>query len=100
MGKMRKLNNRALCATCKYRCKFGNFGHNGQNACNYLDVVGESRVFVDGKQVVPSGYCDKYVKGAQDRSIAERWQRSSFFMAHHAQTLKGAKKCTDITKEK
>jgi len=100
MGKMKKLNNYALCATCKYRFRFGNFGHNGRNACNYLDITGESRVFVEGKKVVPDGYCDKYEKGAKDTSIAERWRNTSFFLANKEKALKGGAKCTDITKEK
>ena len=78
MGVMRKLD-KSLCATCKYRCKFGNYGHNGKNACNYLDIAGVSRIFEGGIKVVPDGYCDKYEKGAQDMSVADRWIHESFY---------------------
>lgn len=78
MGEMRKIE-RSLCATCKYRFKFGNYGHNGKNACNYLDIEGKSRIFEDGEKVVPDGYCDKYEKGAQALLISDRWVHASFY---------------------
>ena len=77
MGEMRKLE-RSLCATCKYRCKFGNYGHNGRIACNYLDVAGKSRIFVNGEQVIPTGYCDKYEYGEESITSAKKWCDQNF----------------------
>ena len=77
MGEMQKIKC-SLCATCKYRFKFGNWGHNGKNACNYLDVAGKSRIFENGEKVVPDGFCDKYEAGAQDRSVSRRWVQLFF----------------------
>lgn len=100
MGEMRKLE-RYLCATCKYRFKFGNYGHNGKNACNYLDIEGKSRIFEDGKKVVPDGYCDKYEKGAQALLISDRWVHTPFYKRQWDKDKgKGVQECTDITKEK
>ena len=77
MGKMRKIAN-GLCSKCKYRCRFGNFGHNGRVACNYIDVAGVSRIFVNGEKVVPDGYCDKYEYGAQSLTSAKKWCNENF----------------------
>jgi len=78
MGELQKITP-SLCRTCIYRFKFGNFGHNGRNACNYLDVAGESRIFVKGEKVVPDGFCDKYVRGEQSVTSAKKWCDGQFY---------------------
>lgn len=77
MGRLRKLHKN-LCANCVYRCRVGNFGHNGQIACNYIEVEGQSRIFVNGEKVIPDGYCDKYVCGAESISSSRKWCEQRF----------------------
>ena len=77
MGKTRKITTK-LCSKCKYRCRVGNFGHNGRIACNYLDVAGKSRIFVNGEQVIPTGYCDKYEYGEESFASAKKWCNENF----------------------
>ena len=77
MGRLRKITT-GMCVTCKYRCHIGNFGHNGEVACNYLDVAGESRIFVKGEKVIPDGYCDKYEYGEQSITSARKWCDENF----------------------
>ena len=77
MGKVQKATI-TLCSKCKYRCRVGNFGHNGWVSCNYLDIAGKSRIFVNGEQAIPTGYCDKYEYGEQSLTSAKRWCDQSF----------------------
>ena len=78
-------------ATCK-KCKYRYLLNQAEIACNYMDVTGKSRVFKDGKKVIPDGFCDKFVKGRQDRSVADRWVRSSFFTIQKKRKERGTQK--------
>jgi hypothetical protein len=40
--------------------------------------MGESRVFVGGKKIIPDGYCDKYEYGAQSLTSARKWCNENF----------------------
>lgn len=72
MGKLRRITG-DLCDQCVYRCRICNFGHNGRIACNYLDVAGKSRIFVNGKRTIPEGYCDKYKRGEESHIVSNKW---------------------------
>ena len=74
MGKMRRITE-DLCNQCVYRCRICNFGHNGRVACNYLDIMGESRIFVKGKKVIPAGYCDKFKYGKESQTVSDKWKK-------------------------
>ena len=56
-----------------------------------MDIAGRSRIFEDGKKVVPDGYCDKYEKGAQALLISERWVHTSFYKEQWNKTEKNRK---------
>lgn len=43
------------------------------NGCNYMDATGQSRVFKDGKRVVPPGYCDKFIEGPKISKRIVAW---------------------------
>ena len=57
-----RLCTKDLCSRCMY--------HAGTDAetlndvhCNYLTVVGHSRIFIKGKMAFPAEYCDKFEEG-------------------------------------
>lgn len=60
-----------VCARCKY--------HGGTDAetlndvyCNYLSVVGHSRIFEKGQRTYPAEYCNKFAEGPSlTRSAAD-----------------------------
>ena len=48
------------CRECKYHTTIA---HTTWICCYYIVITGHSRVFVDGRQVVPDGYCKCFEKG-------------------------------------
>ena len=72
MAKLRKLTPE-LCDTCVFMPVVT------ENGCSYMTLTGHSRVFKDGKKVVPSGYCDKYIKGEKCASY-HCWRASDMTM--------------------
>lgn len=77
MAKTTSQNNKMIrvtgshspCSKCKYRVK----SVNGSLArgCNYISITGKSRVFKDGRKVVPDGMCDKFEKGSALKTEAK-----------------------------
>ena len=70
--------NPQICASCKYHMGFGSQPNsdraiNNNVCCNYLDIMGHSRIFKDGKPQIDPKYCDKYEEGEQliGRSFAD-----------------------------
>lgn len=51
------------CQTCRY---FSIMGSTKYYLCSYADITGRSRIFKDGKKVIPKGYCDKYKEATED----------------------------------
>ena len=56
-----------VCAMCKYRMRFGTAPSGQQKlynfCCNYLEITGHSRIFVEGKRQYDADYCDKFERG-------------------------------------
>ena len=64
-----------LCKSCIYHMAFGSqpgkIEENCRNvACNYLGIVGYSRIFKDGCLQHDPDYCDKYEQGEE---ITNAW---------------------------
>ena len=55
------------CAKCKYRCRFGTAPSGKQTVynfcCNYLEVMGSSRIFENGSMKYDPKLCDKFEAG-------------------------------------
>ena len=55
------------CAKCKYRCRFGTAPSGKQTVynfcCNYLEVMGSSRIFENGSMKYDPKLCDKFEIG-------------------------------------
>ena len=47
-----------VCAMCKYRSSLQENG-----CCNYWNITGHSRIYVDGKEQYDPAYCDKFERG-------------------------------------
>ena len=68
MGK-KQIKSHDLCACCKYRMGWGSQPSKKQKlnndvVCNYLDIKGHSRVFVNGQRAYDGNiYCDKFEPG-------------------------------------
>ena len=69
MSKLIKATTR-ICKTCKYHMAFGAqpgriaVDENTKNiACNYLCIMGHSRIREKGVKMYDAEYCDKYEKG-------------------------------------
>jgi hypothetical protein len=52
------------------------------NGCNYMGVTGESRVFANGKKVVPTGYCDKFIEGPKISQKIAAWGHSDMTLVY------------------
>ena len=63
--------NPQICASCKYHQGFGSQPNstrttvNNNIACNYLAIMGHSRIFQDGELRMDPAFCDKYEEGEQ-----------------------------------
>ena len=68
MGKLVRATQ-SRCSKCQYRTRTSH--GNGGWCCNYITIMGESRIFRDGVEDYDPRYCDKYKKGSQ---IIRRWQ--------------------------
>jgi len=69
MAKQIKVNPK-VCQSCKYHMGFGSQPNsdrpiNNNVCCNYLEIMGHSRIFTDGVMQMDPKYCDKYEKGEQ-----------------------------------
>ena len=78
MGKLIKTKP-SICRSCQYHMGFGcqqgkscleKYEFNNV-ACNYLAIMGHSRIFEDGKPTYDPKYCDKYEKG---KKIQREWK--------------------------
>ena len=58
------------CRQCKYHTSIA---HTTWIACYYIVIMGRSRVFRQGEQVVKDGYCNCFEKG---RPIRTDWLNS------------------------
>ena len=74
MAKLRKLSPE-LCDTCIFMPVVT------ENGCSYMTLTGKSRVFEDGKRVVPKGYCDKYKQGEKCTSY-HSWRATDMTMIY------------------
>lgn len=53
-----------VCKRCKYHMNFGAAtGTNFKPACNYMSIMGHSRMYKDGKELYDKEFCDKYEPG-------------------------------------
>ena len=52
------------------------------NGCNYMGVTGQSRVFKNGKKVVPTGYCDKFIEGPKISKKIVTWGHSDMTLIY------------------
>ena len=73
--------NKKVCGSCKYRMRFGS-APGGQNTfynhcCNYLEIMGHSRIFENGKQAYDPKYCDKFEKGKAEQTKINWNQQTS-----------------------
>lgn len=69
MAEQIRVNSR-ICASCKYHQGFGSQPNsarrvNNNVSCNYLAIMGHSRIFQDGKLRMDPTFCDKYEAGEQ-----------------------------------
>ena len=66
MGELIKCTKQK-CAKCKYRCRFGTSPSGVQTVynfcCNYLEIMGHSRIFEDSSMQYDPKYCDKFEEG-------------------------------------
>lgn len=67
----------SICRSCIYHQQFGcqqgrayleKYEFNNV-ACNYLAIMGHSRIFEDGKPTYDPKYCDKYKKGKKIQRV-------------------------------
>ena len=62
MSKLIKVKGSEICRTCVYSVNKNDWEH----ICDYIGKMNHSRTLDDnGKQRLPSGYCDKYTPGKE-----------------------------------
>ena len=74
MAELRKLT-KELCDKCIFMPE-------RDNGCNYMGVTGESRIFANGKKVVPAGYCDKFIEGPKISKRIAAWGHSDMTLIY------------------
>ena len=50
-----------ICEMCRFRSGIPEHG------CNYSEIEGHSRIFIDGKMAYDPEYCDKFERGKRQR---------------------------------
>lgn len=59
MGEIRKIS-KGLCSKCQYRTMIGS-----HQACNYMAIAGQSRIFRERGFAYDPKFCDKFKEGEQ-----------------------------------
>ena len=67
----KRIANQKLCSKCQFRIQV-----EGRYACNYRNVTGRSRIFIDGKMAYDPKYCNKFKKGDKQQ---EPW-RDTYYL--------------------
>lgn len=74
MAELRELT-KELCDKCIFMPE-------RDNGCNYMGVTGQSRIYKDGKKVVPTGYCDKFIEGPKISKKIATWGHSDMTLIY------------------